>query len=491
MRFFEILENTRILATNITNFDFCFNKVCSNSDCAELGDIFICRRGSSSDGHDYIENAHKRGAKTFVCEYITDYLHKNPDIRYIVVKDASLAEVRMLDTLYGHPTKDMKLIGITGTNGKTSCAYMIKSLFDSAGYKTGLISTIKTLACDKDITKTTSESEYNSMTTPSPAQLYEYLYKMKEYGVEIVVMEASSHALVQRRLDALHFSLGIFTNLSEDHLDYHKDLTQYMQAKAHLFELCNIALINTDCKYGKAIFKALPCKAFSYGSEADFSFKEPKYAAKDTSFVLVHEEEKVLLKCPVPGDFTVYNALAAAAAAKIFKIDNKIIKSAMNNLAQIPGRLERVDIPCNFDVYIDYAHTPDALEKVLLTLKRVCRGRLITVFGCGGNREREKRPIMGRIATAVSDITVITSDNSRNEPREKIISEILSGVKRNSNYKVIENRKDAIRYALAIAKDGDTLLLAGKGHEDYEITENTRRHFCEKEIIKEYFESKC
>ncbi|MBE6606498.1 MAG: UDP-N-acetylmuramoyl-L-alanyl-D-glutamate--2,6-diaminopimelate ligase [Ruminococcaceae bacterium] len=491
MRFFKILENTRVLATNITNFDFCFNKICSNSDRAELGDVFVCRRGSKCDGHDYIETAHKRGVKTVVCEYITDYLHKNPDLRYIVVEDTSLAEVRMLDNAYGHPAKDMKLIGITGTNGKTSCAYMIKSLFDSAGYKTGLISTIKTLAGDKDITEKTCESEYNSMTTPSPSQLYEYLYKMKEHGTEIVVMEASSHALAQRRLDALHFSLGIFTNLSEDHLDYHKDLTQYMNAKTHLFDLCNIALINTDCKYGRDILKSLPCKAFSYGSKADFSFEKAGYTAKDTSFTFAHGEEKVLLNCPVPGDFTVYNALAAAAAAKIFKIDNKTIKSAIDNLAQIPGRLERVDIPDSFDVYIDYAHTPDALEKVLLTLKRVCRGRLITVFGCGGNREREKRPIMGRIATAVSDITVITSDNPRNEPREKIISEILSGAKRNSNYKVIENRKDAIRYALALAKEGDTLLLAGKGHEDYEITENTKRHFCEKEIIKEFFESKC
>ncbi len=489
MRFFEVLEGTKVLATNIMNFDFCFSGICSDSEKVRYGDIFICRRGSKKDGHDYIEKAHLCGAKTFVVEKITPYLKNNPEIRYIVVENTSLAEVKMFDCAYNHPSKHMKLIGITGTNGKTSTAYMIKAILDAAGYKVGLISTVKTLVGDKDITKCTGTSKYNAMTTPSPADLFSCLADMHRRGTQIVVMEASSHALKQKRLDCLHFALGIFTNLSEDHLDYHINLTDYMKAKAHLFDLCDTALINTDSEAGRIIMSQLKCDAFSCGKSksADFSFEKADFGCTHTSFILEHGKQKLALTCPVPGDFTVYNALAAASAAKILGVDNKVIESALRDLPQIPGRLERVVVPAGFNVYIDYAHTPDALEKALLTLKRTCSGKLITVFGCGGDREREKRPIMGRIATSISDFTIITSDNSRGEDPKKIISEILSGVKRNSLYKVVENRKDAIYCALAHAKESDTVLFAGKGHEDYEIVGKEKRHFCEREIIKDYF----
>lgn len=485
MRFSEVLSTTKVIATNIVNFDFCIGKICSDTEKIKPGDIFVCRCGVRQDAHDYIECAHKLGAKAFVVEHVTPYLKKNPGIRYVAVKDTSLAEVNMLDCYYTHVAKHMKLIGITGTNGKTSSAYMLKAIFDAAGHKTGLISTIKVLAGDKDITC----AKFNSMTTPSPAELYSYLSDMYKEGVDTVIMEASSHALVQKRLDALHFSLGIFTNLSEDHLDFHKNMQDYRNAKAHLFELCDKALINTDSPDGKEILSGVPCLSYSYSqyAAADFCPQNPHCDSRGTSFTLSYNGNKLDITCPLCGEFTLYNALAAASGAIMEGIDGEIIKKALANMPQIPGRLEKIDCGSGISVYIDFAHTPDALEKTLSTLKKLCTGRLITVFGCGGDREREKRPIMGRIATSVSDYTIITSDNPRNEEPQKIISEILCGVKRNADFRVIENRREAIHSALSHARNGDIVLLAGKGHENYEIVGKEKRAFSEREIIGKYF----
>ena len=492
MRFCEILSDLMILSTYITSFDFCFGKICSDTEKLKYGDVFVCRRGSHADGHDFIKKAYENGARTFVVDRIVPYLKENPELRYICVSDTSLAEVKMLDAAFGHPSRNMKLIGITGTNGKTSTAYMIKAIFDAAGYTTGLIGTVKTLVGSDDITRASAASKFNSMTTPSPSELYSVLADMSKRGTEVVVMEASSHALAQKRLDGLRFSLGIFTNLTEDHLDYHKTFADYRAAKAHLFELSEKALINSDSPDGKIIESGCPCRAYTYAqfSDADFTASDTSYGEANTRFTMKYGENgenSVQIDCPIPGEFTVYNVLAAASAAKLFGLSDTVIREAFEKLPQIPGRLERVNVPVHINVFIDYAHTPDALEKALNTLKATCRGRLITVFGCGGDREREKRPMMGRIATNISDITVITSDNCRTENPQKIISEIVLGAKRNSNYKVIENRKEAIRYALSVAKESDTVLLAGKGHEDYEIVGKEKRHFSERETIRDFY----
>lgn len=491
MRFFEVLDGTKILETNINCFDFCFGKICSKSNEVNLGDVFVCRKGSKADGHDFIETAYKNGARTFVIEKNAPFLKSNPDIRYIRVNDSSVAEAKMLDCFYGHPTKSMRLVGITGTNGKTSSAYMLKQIFDFAGYKTGIIGTVKTIAGECDITKKNAGSNYSDMTTPSPSKLYAYLSEMEKHGVEIVILEASSHALSQKRLDALNFDTGIFTNLSEDHLDYHKTPLEYRKAKMHLFDLCKQALINSDSAECEAFLKSIPCKAHTFGkTSSEFRLKNAYFDGKYNNLELEYNKKITHISSPILGSFTPYNIVSAASCAKLFGVDDSIIEDAIFNLKNIPGRLEKVDSVTNARIYIDYAHSPDALEKTIKTLREICDGRLLTVFGCGGDREREKRPVMGRIATSLSDYTIITSDNPRSEDPKKIITDILSGVKPNSKYEIVENRKEAIWRALGLIGDSDVLLLAGKGHEDYEITNSGKHPFSEKAIINDYYKSK-
>ncbi len=488
MKFCDILSDVKILSTNITSFNFCVGRICSDTCCLSLGDVFVCRRGTKTDGHTLIRKAYELGARTFVVDTVTQELKSDPRFRYICVEDTSLAEVKLLNAAYGYPGCDMRLIAITGTNGKTSCAYMLKAILDKSKSRCGLIGTVKCLASDKDITKKKGKSDFSSMTTPSPAELFELLSEMRSLGCDTVILEASSHALSQRRLDSLKFELGIFTNLSEDHLDYHKSLSDYRSAKAHLFELCENALINTDDSDGRYIAQTCPCTLFTYGKNntADYKAVDASLESTCVSFNM-HSKSDLHITCPIPGEFSVYNALAAAAGAKILGVDDTVIQQALGSLAQIPGRLERISTPDNTGIFIDYAHTPDALEKVIMTLKKICTGRLITVFGCGGDREREKRPIMGRIASSLSDITVVTSDNCRSESPDKIISEIVAGIKRNSSFKVIYNRKEAIEYALGLAKDNDIVLLAGKGHEDYDIIGKEKHRFSEREIVQEYY----
>ncbi len=490
MKFSDVICCVKILATNINTFDFCFNKIVSDSQSVSYGDIFICKQGTRLDGHDYIKEAIENGAKAVVCERLTEYLKSNPKIRYTVVKDTLLAEAKMLYKYAGEPAKGMRLIAVTGTNGKTSSAYMIKAIFTKAGSKVGMIGTVKNYAGELDITRTTQETSQSSMTTPAPNELYALLNDMKECGVDTVVLEASSHALSQKRLDGLHFDIGIFTNLSEDHLDYHKTFKDYRNAKSHLFELCDTAIINTDTDDGKIIYENAKCKKYSYGKsrDADLVAFDCQTTGKGVSYCLGFKGTDKNVNLPILGEFSIYNSLGAIACAVVSGINLSIATAALENLSQIPGRLERIEVPDNINLYIDYAHTPDALEKVLLTLKSAIGTKLITLFGCGGDREREKRPIMGRIAANLSDFTIVTEDNSRTEDSDKIISEIVSGINTDS-YTVIKDRHKAIFYALRNAHNGDTVLLAGKGHEDYEIVGNQRKHFSEKEIIEEYYKS--
>lgn len=493
MRLSSILSEVEPIYANITNFDYCIGKICSDTEKVTLGDVFVCKHGTRENGHDYIEKAYKLGARTFIVDELPPYLVANTHIRYIKVRDTSLAEVRLLNATHGYPTRGIDLIAVTGTNGKTSTSYMLKAILDRAGARTGLMGTVKTMAGEKDVTHGKS-SDFNSMTTPSPYELFEQLSELKQSRVEYIVLEASSHALVQKRLDALNFKLGIFTNLSEDHLDYHKNFSDYRKAKAHLFDMCEFGLFNADDVNGVNIAKQYEnlCHTFTYSLDRDADFKavNPFYGKLDTGFTVIGEKESFDICCPIPGRFTLYNALAAASAARLLGIECETIADALKDLKQIPGRLERIECGNKAQIFIDYAHTPDALEKVLTTLKKNCTGKLISVFGCGGDREREKRPIMGRISTTVADLTVITSDNSRSEDPEKITDEIADGAVRGSNFTVIVDRREAIRYALASAKDNDTVLLAGKGHEDYEITSSGKHRFSEREIIKEFYENK-
>ena len=485
MRFSDVLKDVKVLRTNITSFDFCISHISSDSDRIAYGDVFVCRRGFKVDGHDFIKAAYEHGARSFVVEKLTTELLENDIYRYIQVDDTSLAEVLMQNAYFGYPSKSMRLVGITGTNGKTSVSYMLKHISDTLGHTTGLIGTVRSAVGNTDLI---TDCAHGTMTTPSPDTLYSTLSKMRELGADTVIMETSSHALDQKRVDALSFELGIFTNLTEDHLDYHKTLTNYKKAKRRLFGLCRRSLINTDSDFGRELAGSLEGEVFTYGRSKDALFiaENPHFESDLTSYEARINGKTVSVVCPVPGEFSLYNSLAALSAAVILGADPYDAAKALSSLGQIPGRLEKYALKCGASLYIDYAHTPDALKNVLSTLSQIPHGKLITVFGCGGDRERQKRPIMGHIATCMSDLTIITGDNSRSERTPDIIRDIVSGVSCKGDYIVIEDRKEAILKAISLAGENDTILLAGKGHENYEIIGNTKKYFSEKDIISNF-----
>ena len=487
MRFSDVLKDVKIIRTNITSFDYCVSKVSSSTESVGYGDVFVCRRGSRFNGHDFIKEAYERGARSFAVDHLTPELLQSDRYRFIEVSDTALAEALMQNAYFGYPAKSMRLIGITGTNGKTSVSYMLKHILDKAGYKTGLIGTVKSLAGDTDITPV-GTSSYNSMTTPSPDTLYSTLAKMRSLDVDTVIMEASSHALDQKRADALRFDLGIFTNLTEDHLDYHKTLTNYKKAKRHLFDLSDTALINTDSEFGRELIRSLPRNNYTYGKsdDADFRANSASYSDLLTRYFVKYNDKKYKVSCPVLGEFSLYNSLAALSGAVILGIDPKTAAKALSTLKQIPGRLEKYELISGASLFIDYAHTPDALKNVLTAISGIPHGKIITVFGCGGDRERQKRPTMGYIASDMSDITIITGDNSRGEKTSDIINEIVGGVRCDKIYEIIEDRKEAILKAISLSEGEDIILHAGNGHEDYEIIGNSKRYFSEKDIINEF-----
>ncbi|MBQ8509171.1 MAG: UDP-N-acetylmuramoyl-L-alanyl-D-glutamate--2,6-diaminopimelate ligase [Clostridia bacterium] len=492
----ELLTGVTVIGTNLPSTDIEIGRLCTNSLEVTEGDAFLCIRGGSHDGHDFICTAVERGAALIVCERVTPYLAGNPGVRYIQTPNTRLACSQMWNALCGCPGERMILVAVTGTNGKTSTTYFLREIFKAAGYKTGVIGTVRCMVGDRvDILSDSPESGVNAMTTPAPDKLYTELAKMADEGVEIVFMEASSHSLTQYRLDPLHFDLGIFTNLTPEHLDYHRSMEEYYQAKKRLFSLCDAALLNIDDASGRRLNRELSETGMkpvtlSALSNADYMAKNPQCGdIGGIRFELLERGGLRRISCPVPGSFTVYNTLTAASAARMFGIKPDVIASALEACPQIPGRMERMPLPegCDFEIFIDYAHTPDALENVLRTLSALKKpdGRLVVLFGCGGDRDRSKRPVMGRIATGLADYTIITGDNSRNENPRAIIYDILHGVVEGSNYKVIERRETAIRTAIRDHRPGDLILLAGKGHEDYEIDEKGKHPFSEKAIIAE------
>ncbi len=468
----------------------------TNSLEVEKGDVFLCIRGEVFDGHDFISTAAARGASLIVCERVTDYLAGHSEIPYLQTGNTRQAAARMWHTFCGCPGERMILVAVTGTNGKTSITYFLREIFKRAGYQTGVLGTVRCMVGDEiDILTDTPGSKVNAMTTPPPHLLYTELRRMADAGVEIVFMEASSHALDQYRLDPLRFSLGIFTNLTPEHLDYHRTMEAYYATKKRLFESCETALINADDEYGARLIGELKAEgkdpaAFSVRTVCDYSAKN----LYDRGFdgVGYHMLEEGLLhhiRCPIAGPFTVSNTLAAAGAARLFGIKPEIIRDALNTCPPIPGRMERLVLPAGseLEVFIDYAHTPDALENALRTLGTLKKRhqRLVVLFGCGGDRDRTKRPVMGRIATELADYAVITGDNCRSENPRSILYDIIRGIRAGASYKVIERREEAIRTVIRTHRPGDIILLAGKGHEDYEIDADGKHPFSEREIVLE------
>ena len=470
------ISDENIISTDITG-------ICCNSETALRGELFVAVKGYKNDGHDFIEDAAVKGVACVICE-----VSPTTDIPYILVSDSRKALAGVSAAWFGDPADKMKMIGITGTNGKTSCTYLIKHILEkcNAG-KVGLIGTIGNKIGDREISAT--------LTTPDSYELQSILAKMAMEGCQYVVMEVSSHALCLSRVYGISYDIGIFTNLTPEHLDFHNTMDEYADAKALLFKNSKKSIINIDDNYSQLMIKSSPGKVITYAienSEADITGKEINLYSNKVEFCAVTPAVKSFIKVHIPGLFTVYNALAVMAAMLETGLDEKSIADSLSTCQGISGRAEVLSTGCDFTVIVDYAHTPDALMNILEAARTQNSGRVITVFGCGGDRDKAKRPVMGKIATQLSDFTIITSDNPRTEDPQKIISDITSGIEdkpqsqTSENYTTITDRKVAICKAIDILTAGDVLLIAGKGHEIYQILGEEKIFFSDREVVEEY-----
>lgn len=450
--------------------------IVSQSKKAFPGCLFVCIEGMHSDGHSFVREALSRGAAAFIISPShpeTVEALSSADIPFAVCPDTRAAEAIVTSRFFGDPHKSMKMIGVTGTNGKTTVASLLKAIFQSAGYSCRVLGTLE-----------------GKLTTPDPSELYPTLKSFADSEVQYVFMEASSHALALGKLTPIHFDYGIFTNLTPEHLDLHGDMKHYAESKAKLLTASKSVIINVDDRYAEYMsnISNAPLLCSAKRCDTDFYAKNIKSCGiHGIRYDLITTDLVFKLRFGTPGLFNVMNTMEAAAVALTEGISPDVIRGAICGFSGVKGRLERIRIPTNdFAVYIDFAHTPDALESILMTARSLSDGgRIIVLFGCGGDRDHAKRPLMGAVAARLSDFAVITADNSRSERTEDIISDILSGITSEGSYTVIPDRKEAIRYAVATARRGDIILLCGKGHEEYEIMSDGIHPFSEKEIVQE------
>ena len=469
MKLNDLIKNVKVIDTlNNTNPDVMGMHY--NSSNIKDGDLFVAIKGFKTDGHKYMADAEKKGACAILCE---EY---NPQIKIpqIIVENSRIAEAQVASEFFGNPSKSFKLIGITGTNGKTTCTYLVKQILEHCGYKTGLIGTNQNM-----IGNTVFET---GRTTPDSFELQQLFKRMSDENADYVIMEVSSHALELNRVYGCRFEVSAFTNLTQDHLDFHGTMQNYADAKSKLYSMSETAVINIDDTYGKKMADNAPCKMLTYAvdANADLKAKSLEMTSKGIKFN-VDDSEYFL---GIPGKFSVYNALCAIGICKSLNIaDEKIIK-ALSLAMGVKGRAELVPTDRDFTIMIDYAHTPDGIENILTTVKGFAKGRVVIVFGCGGDRDNTKRPVMGEIASRLADYVVVTSDNPRSEEPIKIIDMIVDGVKKHPvPYTVIENRAEAIEFAINNAQPDDVIVLAGKGHETYQVLNNETIHFDEREIV--------
>ena len=468
------------------NLDIDVKGLESNSKNIKSGDMFIAIKGFATDGHAYINDAIKAGAKVIMVQEGCDLrpINITNDITLIMASDTREALAICSCNFYGNPSKKFKLIGVTGTKGKTTTTFMIKEILEKAGHKVGLIGTIATYINGKMI----SES---SRTTPESIELQRIFAQMVEAGVEYVVMEVSSQSLKLHRVDGCNFDIVAFTNFSEDHISEkeHPDMKDYFESKLKLFKMCDNGIINVDDLQVSKIPDMFPdSKIMTYGIDnyCEVLAKDITITNSYVDFRVKISDRNERVKVDIPGRFSVYNALAAICVAKKIGIpSDKVIEALLE--IKVPGRSEMVPNKKEIPIMIDYAHSPESLQNILSAVKSYTRGKVISVFGCGGDRDTTKRAIMGEISGKIADYTIITSDNPRTEDPHSIIEDILAGIK--DSHTVIEDRKDAIEYACRIAGENDIVVIAGKGHEDYQIIGTVKHHFSDKEVVLNYFDS--
>ena len=497
----KLLEETNIVAAT-GDLDIPIAGIADDSREVQDGYAFVCmpalyesqhaRWVYGTDGHDYIPKAVKNGAAAVVFQ--TPSSVKRNSLRkavYVQVQDTRYALAKMAANFYDHPSRRLMMVGVTGTNGKTSTCYLTRAVLAAGNMETAVLGTITQRVAGSDVPA--------GMTTPEAHRLQKMLRDAVEEGLDGVVMEVSSHALELKRADGIEFDVAVFTNLTQDHLDFHKDIDGYLAAKTRLFsdllkdDKPSFAIVNADDQAGKHIIQHTDAEVITYAvrGEADLRIVDAQSSVDGLTFrASIRGSETVEVRLQVLGEYNLYNALAAMGVGISQGLDLSAIKEGLESVDIVPGRFQRVDCGQDYTVVVDYAHTPDALERVLSAAREIATGRLISVFGCGGDRDKGKRPIMGRVATTLSDYSIITSDNPRSEDPMEIISQIQEGIKNGRSegqfYELIPDRRSAIQKAVEMAEKGDIVVVAGKGHEPYQILKNERIHFDDREVVAEF-----
>lgn len=489
------MELKKIL-TGLENFkskgdlDIDITKVIDDSRKVVEGCLFVAVKGFDFDGHDFVNDAIQKGAKAVLVDINANLkqIHIPSGVTAIVVEDTRKALALAACNFYDNPSRKFKLIGVTGTKGKTTTTFMIKSILEKAGKKVGLIGTVANYIGDECL-------GFSQRTTPGSLELQELFYRMAEKQMDVVVMEVSSQSLKYHRVDGSYFDMAVFTNFFKDHISTkeHTDVDDYFNSKMKLFYMCNQGFINVDdFKATKVMSLAKNCefKTFGIDNSSDILAKDITITNVSVDYKVKIDNRNERIKVNIPGRFSVYNSMAAISVALKFGASVENIKEALENIT-VPGRSELVPNEKEFAVMIDYAHTPESLNGILQAVKSYTKGRVICVFGCGGDRDKEKRPLMGEVAGRVADFTIITSDNPRSEMPETIISEIEAGIKKTKGkYKVIQDRKEAIKEAVKMLNKRDIVVLAGKGHETTQEINGEKKPFDERAIVKEFISEK-
>lgn len=485
MRLKELLKSLAESSPKSPDTDFEVKGITCNSKAVKDNFIFVAVKGTKDDGHEFIGEAIEGGAKAIITQCQVSSIKYQDKINFIKVPDTRRALAGLAAEFYGNPSLKIKVVGVTGTNGKTTITYLIESLLKEAGSAPAVIGTVNYRFKDKIYP--------SKNTTPSAVEIQSFLAQMLNEGIDYLAMEVSSHALCQDRTEGINFHSAVFTNFTQDHLDYHKTLENYFQAKAKLFRQISpsaFAVINNDDSYAPRLKRLTKAGLITYAikNNADVSARQIKFDIRHTEFLLVTPKDKLTLKTSLIGIHNVYNILAASAWAFKAGLDLGVVGRALERFNFVPGRLEMVNQKGSFFVFVDYAHTEDALSNVISSLRHIARKKIIVVFGCGGERDKKKRPRMARVVSELADYAVITNDNPRSEDPGKIINDIKKGFKGNS-YCIIPQRRQAIRKSLSLAGSGDIVLVAGKGHEDYQIIGEKVLAFSDREVIQECLKS--
>ena len=481
MKLKELLKGLEILSANV-DLELEIQNVSYDSRATKSGDLFVAMIGFATDGHAYIGKAMAAGAAAVLCQNLPE-----GEVPYVQVADSRRALAVVGANFFGHPAEDMTMVAVTGTNGKTTTTYLLKAILEQVlGAKVGLIGTNQNMIGDEVIP--------TERTTPESFEVQKLFAQMRDAGCSHVVMEVSSHALYLDRVYGVPYAVGIFTNLTQDHLDFHETMEAYCDAKAILFRTCGTGVCNADDSWTARLLKDATCKQFFYGrdAKADLRAEDIVLESDHVAFTAVTETERLPIRVNIPGGFMVYNTLDVLGAALALGISLEQSAAVLAGVSPVKGRVEVVPTPGkDYTVLIDYAHSPDGMVNVLSSVKGFAKGRTVALFGCGGDRDRTKRPKMGRVAAEIADFVVVTTDNPRTEKPADIIADILPGMEGfDTPYVVVENRVEAIHWAMDHAEAGDVIVLCGKGHETYQEINHVKHHMDEREIVADYLNAK-